>query len=420
MCDRGALAYRRRDSEVRGFIQITPAPRWLLAAGDLTLEWAAGDLRVAEEDFDRFARTGVGPAGRSVLRAAGTLSWSRAHVPGIAVAAPLGRCGLGAWRVGRARGGGVWAGPIALACERTDAAAPIGISIAARVPGVLLLELAGSAGRRLAWNALAGRWKSPDRAGWGSLEGAFRLRSASGFDTLGVEEGWDLRWSPPSSASLRTTASVRTVRRGVNGPIPETENRLGVTITSAHAIGSLGASVTGEASERCRADPTDSERRVLSRLRRRVMDFHGRLNITPGLTLGLRYRQSGLEEDLEAADAVSNPDADDDTVEGAWERGWGDAMLGAVEWRSTRGIWAGLSLTAAAGGEALPTWVPARRPLGATQWVRLPSGGWLGEAWFGTRWRGARFEAVCRGYSTGVLGEASIVTLLGGLELGVR
>jgi hypothetical protein len=419
-CDHGAVAYRRRDADARGFIQITPASRWLLAAGDLTLEWAAGGLRVAEEDFDRFARTGVGPASRSPLRAAGTLSWSRAHVPGIALAAPLGRGGLSAWTVGRSRGGGVWAGPIAVACERTDGAAPIGFSIAARVPGMLLLELAGHGGRRPAWNALAGRWKSPDRAGWGSLEGAFRLRSVRGSDTSGVEEGWDLRWSPPSSTSLRTFVSARTVRRGVNGPIPETASRLGFTITSAHAVGSLGASVTGEASERCRAHPTDTERRVLSRLRRLVTDLHGRLNVAPGVALGLRYRQSGLEEDVEAAESASDLDVDGDTAAGAWDRGRGDAMLGAVEWRSKLGIWAGLSLTAASGGEPLPTRVPARRPLGATQWVQLPSGGWLGETWFGTRWRAVRVEAVCRQQSTGVPGEASTVTLLGGLELCVR
>lgn len=419
-CDHAALAWRRRDADARGFLQVTPASRWLLAVGDLSLEWAAGGLRAAEGDFDRFARTGVGPAGRGLLRAAGTLSWSRAREPGVALVTPLGRGGLGAWAVGRARGAGLWVGPIAIACERVERATPMGISVVARFPGALLLEVSGQGGLRPAGRALAGRWRSPDRAGWGVLEGAFRLRSAAGPDTSGIEEGWNLRWSPPASARLRPTVDARTVRHGVNGAIPETVHRLGFTMTSAQALGTFGASVTGEVSERCRMHPAGAERRVLSRRRRLVTDLHGRVNLAPGLALALRYRQSGLQEDVGATESSSDPDGAEDAAAGEWDRGRGDALLGAIEWRSTRGIHAGLSLTAASGGETLPTWVPARRPLGATQWARLPAGGWIGEVWLGARCRFVRFEAVCSRRMSGVPGAASALTLHGGVELCAR
>jgi hypothetical protein len=417
--DRGALAIRRCGPEWRGFIQLAPGARWLLAVGNLAVEWAAGGLRSADEAFDRFARTGVGPVSRGVLRAPGTISWSRAPTRGIAVAAPFGPLGLAAWAAQGTRGAGVQAGPIAIAGETSaESGTPAGISLAARVPGVCLLEAVGRGGRTPRLTAVAARWRTMDRTGWGSIEGAFRLRAASEASLSGSEDGWDVRWTPSTDAKLRPSLSARTVRHESGGPLPELDRRLGLVITRLQGSSTIGASVIAEESERCQTQPDDPDRRVLLRTRRLVTDVHGRLCVGPTLTLGLRYRQSGLEAAVDPAGEPSGfPDVEDEPTSDAWDRGRGSALLGDLEWRSTRGVRIGLSIAAAADAQGPATWVPAHRPLDLPRWVLLPTASWLGEAWVGTCWRVIRLEAVGCLRSAGVSDTGPRLTLLGGLEL---
>jgi len=419
--DRGTLAFRRRGPEWRGFLQVTPGSRWLLIAGDVAVGWAAGGMTAPDESFDRFVRMGIAPVSRGVLRAHGTISWGRDRTRGIALAGSLGGLGLGGWVVGEAHGGGVFAGPIALACERPEGdAAPVEFSLAARVPGACLVEVVGRGGRRPALVALAGRWKASDPAGLGSIDGAFRLHSPSEAPESGADDGWDLRWSRSSGAGYRPSIQARTVRSETGGPLPELTRRLGIAITGMDGVASFGASMSGEECERCGKHPDDPNRRVLVRSRRLVADIHARLGLTPGLTLGLRYRQDGLEDEIDPADMPVGPTGGDgELIADTWDRGQGDAMLGELTWRSTRGLWAGLSLAAASDGEGPSTWVPARRPFGGSQGVLLPAGDWLGQMWIGARWRRLRLEGVCRLRSDRTSGTTASVTLLGGLELQV-
>jgi hypothetical protein len=407
-----ALALRRRALEWRGFARLAPARGWVLAAGDLNLEWAAGGLLASDVDFERSA-TGAGAA-RELLRARGTTASRGDSDRGVALAATLGPAVVTAWSAGDRRGAGAGVGPFAIA------SAPGLVSLAARPSRGSILEavVRPRPSPRLA--ALAGRWALPGPAGWGSCAGAFRLRAGEALCPGDAQEGWRAEWRSPAAARLRGSVVIRWLRRPEDRALPTLERRVALSLAgAAGGAGTFTLSLASEESERCQASPEDPARRVILRTQRLLTDLNGRLRATPALSLGLRYRQSGREESLDAAETPAEALAQDEPAAAEWDRGRGGALRLDLDWRPSHGLWAGAALSAAAGEGGASSWVPARGALGVTQWAILPAGRWIAEAWVGTRRGAARLEAACRLRPGDEPADPPRVSVLCGIELRV-
>jgi hypothetical protein len=378
----------------------------------------------AEGDFDRHARD----ARRSpsdLLRARGTTAGGRC-ARGWVAQAPVAGARLALWRCDEALGGAVSAGALGLALGgRGRAPGPpwLGSVALRRDAGVLELALRGGEGA-LGLHGWAGRW-ALDVGGLGSLSGCFRLRADPARHDPEREDGWEVTWSAPEASRLQPTVSARTVRGFASTSLPAVDRRLELRVSPRlPAPGALEASVGSDEREQVGRDPGAPERRVILRTRRLSANLRARVPLDRATTLVLRYRQSGLDRragaEAEPPEPPGDDDAESETAEAeatAWDLGRASVLGCELETRPDRRWWAGGALVFASGGDGPASWVPARRPLGPAQWVRLGAGGWIASGWVGARRGPVRLEVVGRAQSAGESEEASRLTVLAGIEI---